>query len=53
MIKSSVRSVIFIASGVSPGYQEKRDTRFGVILDGEAENHDKTHNAIYQIHPVE
>ncbi len=41
-LKSSVRSEIFMASGVNPRYQEKPKTRFGVIFDGEAENHDKT-----------
>ena len=44
--------VIYFSLGCQPEVK-KRETRFGVIFDGEAENHDKTKNAAYQIHPAE
>jgi len=33
--------------GFQPGVEKKSQTRFGVIFDGEAENHDKTQNIEY------
>ncbi len=52
MITHNPVGVIYFSLGCHPEVK-KRETRFGVIFDGEAENHDKTKNAAYQIHPVE
>ena len=36
------RGGTILAPGFNPGLKRKTKTRFGVIFDGEAENHDKT-----------